>query len=319
MKAHRILLLPLPALLLALAGCELTEVTAAEGEDVLVVEAVLRADHPQQRVLLHHTLQGRTVRGEPGARVAVRTAGGGEVLFREAGPTACISAGPGVRPGRDSLDVQPTCYVSPREAGSWVRPGERYELEVRPRGGGRLRGSTRVPGGFGLLRLPGASRDPDGELSCTLPPGTPLELVWSRAAGSWAYVTEMEVYGLQSALAGRGIESIPDPLQLLGVSVSQSDTTLLVPTEVGVFDRFTYDQELLRAIRDGFPAGVDVRILVAAADRNFVNSVRGGAFNPSGTVQVSSIVGDGVGVFGSLVPRLLRIRVRSGEAASPCL
>jgi hypothetical protein len=38
---------------------------------------------------------------------------------------------------------------------------------------------------------------------------------------------------------------------------------------------------------------------VAAVDRNWVNSARGGSFNPSGQVHVSTVTGDGVGVFGA--------------------
>ena len=41
--------------------------------------------------------------------------------------------------------------------------------------------------------------------------------------------------------------------------------------------------------------------MIAAADRNYVNWVRRGAFNPSGIVRVPSLHGDGTGVFGSVV------------------
>jgi len=94
---------------------------------------------------------------------------------------------------------------------------------------------------------------------------------------------------------------------------------VVVPTEVGVFDRFSYDQQLLRAIQGGFPPDVQVHILVAAADRNFVNGVRGGQFNPSGSVRVPSVVGDGVGVFGSIVPLRLVMDVRGARTSFSCL
>jgi len=58
---------------------------------------------------------------------------------------------------------------------------------------------------------------------------------------------------------------------------------------------------------------------VAAADRNYVNAVRGGGFNPSGPVRVSSVVGDGIGTFGSLVPlRLFVVVGTGGEEVPPC-
>jgi hypothetical protein len=183
-----------------------------------------------------------------------------------------------------------------------------------------VRGTTRVPGSFDLRGLRRALRDQStGERRCFLPPRTEMNLTWTPSSGAWAYLTEMEVYGLRRVLGGSGIETIPDPLRLVGVSVSESDTTVVVPTEVGVFDRFSYDQELLRAIQGGFPPDVQVHVLVAAADRNFVNGVRGGQFNPSGTVRVSSVVGDGVGVFGSIVPLRLVMDVRGGRNNFPCL
>lgn len=314
-----VLLAALPALLAA--GCELTEVTAARGEDLLVVNSLLRTGQPEQHVLLHRTLEGRTVRGEPGARVVVRRESGEEVAFRQAAPSACYVLDRRFSRGEDSLRVGASCYVSPAERGEWVVPGERYELAVVTARGERVRGRTHVPGPYRLTGLAGAEGDGAGRRVCTLPPATPLPLVWTRAAGAWAYVVEMEVYGLPAALSRQGtlIGNVPDPLEMLGVSVSESDTTMVVPTEVGVFDRFSLDQALLRAIRDGFPPGVEVRLTLAAVDRNYVNAVRGGSFNPSGSVRVSSVVGDGVGVFGSLVPQTLRVYVRSGPGWSPCL
>jgi hypothetical protein len=310
----------LAALLLPLAaGCELTEVTAARGEDLLVVESVLRPDHLLQTVLLHRTLEGNTVRGEPGARVVVRTEAGREIVFREGREELCYRVDSRYTRGTDSIRVEATCYLSPRGAGRWVVPGERYELAVVTRRGERVRGSTRLPGAFRLAGLPpGLPVTREQEVSCTLPPDRALPLVWTSARGAWAYLTEVEVYGLRRALAGRGINA-PEPLELTGVSVSEKDTSVVVPTEVGVFDRFALDQELLRAIRDGFPAGVRVQITLAATDRNFVNSVRGGAFNPSGSVHVPSVVGDAVGVFGSLVPHRLLIDVVAGGGGHPCL
>jgi len=313
-----------PALLLAAwpaAGCTLAEVTTTQGEDVLVVESVLRTDRDLQQILLHRTLQGQVVGGAPGAQVAVQRENGARVVFQEAPIEACTSIGRRFRSGEDSLDIRATCYVSPQTGGRWVVAGGRYTLDVATREGERVRGSTQVPASFDLRGLTGAARLRNGDRRCILPPDTPLPLVWSTSAGTWAYLTEMEVRGLRGALAGSGIdlEDIPEPLQLTGVSVSASDTTLLVPAEVGVFERFSYNQDLLRAIQDGFPEGAQVTLVVAATDRNFVNAVRGGAFNPSGNVRISSVVGDGVGVFGSLVARTVQLDVHAGGGSNPCL
>jgi hypothetical protein len=311
----------LGAATLAAAGCELTEVTTADSRDVLVVEAVLRPDRQVQEVLLHRTLKGAIIPGEPDARVRVRTEDGREIPFSPAGLENCLSGDSRLLRGDDTLRVQASCYRSPDgEERSWVVPGRSYDLLVETARGERVRGTTRVPGSFDLRGLRRALRDQStGERRCFLPPRTEMNLTWTPSSGAWAYLTEMEVYGLRRVLGGSGIETIPDPLRLVGVSVSESDTTVVVPTEVGVFDRFSYDQELLRAIQGGFPPDVQVHVLVAAADRNFVNGVRGGQFNPSGSVRVSSVVGDGVGVFGSIVPLRLVMDVRGGRNNFPCL
>jgi hypothetical protein len=128
----------------------------------------------------------------------------------------------------------------------------------------------------------------------------------------------MRVLGLRPILAERGIIDAPDPLDLQGLAVSAEDTTLVLPDEFGVFERFEYDQDVLRALQGGFPDGVDVVLMVAAADRNYVNGVRGGRFNPSGPVRISSVVGDGVGVFGSLVPLYVRIDVHPPDGTASC-
>jgi hypothetical protein len=44
-----------------------------------------------------------------------------------------------------------------------------------------------------------------------------------------------------------------------------------------------------------------------------VNWVRGGSFNPSGTVRVPSISGGGTGVFGSLVTRTVRLHTAGDD------
>ncbi|HEX8431778.1 MAG TPA: hypothetical protein VF625_10835, partial [Longimicrobium sp.] len=117
-------------------------------------------------------------------------------------------------------------------------------------------------------------------------------------------------YNLRTILGAAGQQvDIPDPLELVGLAVSQQDTTIVLPTEFGLFDRFEIDNDALKAIQNGFPAGVVVEVDVAAADRNYVNGVRGGRFNPSGPVRISSVVGDGVGVFGSIVPLYTRAEV----------
>jgi len=59
-------------------------------------------------------------------------------------------------------------------------------------------------------------------------------------------------------------------------------------------------------LRDGVPAEAEARLVLLAADRNYTNAVRGGRFNPSGNVRLTSVVGDAVGLFGSIVPLMIQ-------------
>jgi hypothetical protein len=276
---------------------------------VLVVEGTLRAGEAAQRIILHRGLVDGRSGGAPDARVMVRTPDGEEKVFVLADLEACVDP-PVTGQGIDHLVAGSSCFVWAGDGEvrpySWVLPGGTYELHVETPRGERLRGRTTVPGDFQLWL-------PD---TCTLPPGTQLPLSWSVSSAAWVYLVSMEVRGLRAALEGSGIEDVPDPLELLGLSISERDTTMLVPANVGLFERVRYDAELMRLLQWGFPPGVVVQLTVLSADRNFVNGVRGGAFNPSGSVRVSSVVGDGVGVFGSVVARHMLVFVDQGRQGS---
>lgn len=275
------------ALALLPASCRLADVTIAPSEDVLVVEAILQANHSRQVLLLHRSLDGKVVRGETGARVWLTTASGSEIRFNETGLSACAH-----RLGSasdDSLTVEATCYATPLQVR--IAPGATYELRVVTTGGEELRGRTTVPGTFSF-RTP-LSR------TCALPPRTNLPLVWTPSGGAWSYLSSMEIIGLAGALDSVGIRA-PERLELTGLSISEKDTTLVIPSQFGIFEVGSYESDLLEYLQGGFPPDVSVRATVSAVDRNYVNSVRGGSFNPSGPVRISSIVGDGIGVFGSV-------------------
>ena len=302
-----------------LAGCELDEVTIPAGEDVLIVESILDAGRDEQYVLLHHALNGRIVGGEEGARVRVRRDDGLEVDFAQAPADACTTVDPAYADGEAAVDNRATCYVSPAAAGRWVVPGAGYELRIETADGKRLLGRTTVPGSYEPIGLSAAARRPMGWVGqCVLPPDTPLALEWTVSAGASAYMTHVRIEGLREALEGREIPNIPEVLTLFGVSLTESDTAIVVPAQVGVFERHNYDNDLMLAINDGFPEGVRVRVTLGAMDRNYVNGLRNDTFHPSGPVRVSSIRGDGVGVFESFVPYAFEVEVRSGDGAG-CL
>jgi hypothetical protein len=202
-----------------------------------------------------------------------------------------------------------TCYRSMNERRP-IRPDITYTLRIILADGGVITGSTHVPGAFRLVR--------PAQALCRLAPDQRIEVTWTRSAGAWVYLTESRLGGLRDALRPSGIELDDDPVRFLGVSVSAEDTTLSFPDELGVFDRFDPDlTEALVAIQGGLPPDVDAELVVAAADRNYVNWVRGGQFNPSGNVRVPSLAGDGTGVFGSIaVNRTMMLT--SSVALPPC-
>ena len=293
------------AALALLAACDLTEVTLAEPEDVIVVEGLIQITpvfpEPEFRfrdmtyVLLHRTL-GDEVGSVPEARVRIGLRRSGEVLtLPERGSARpCADSEPVVQEGG-------TCYGPLAELG--LRPGDVVDLRVDLPDGGVIRSATTIPGDFDLLNVP-----EDGE--CILPPRERLDILWSRSPGTWAYVAETSIFGLPEALEREGIEleePVDDPLNLLGLAVSAEDTTVVFPSEFGVFSRGTLERELALLLQEGLPPATSALVGIGAADRNYVNWVRGGNFNPSGRVRVPSVVGDGTGFFGSVVVRAFQL------------
>jgi hypothetical protein len=298
----------LAAALVAAGGCELQELTLAEPEDLVVVEAViqLRGDEGGRvYVVLHRTL-GPGGGDVPGASVRLVRADGGVTVVRQAASTEdCFVDGAGL----DDLPLRGTCYTL--QTPPALAPGSVVRLEIETAEGEALEATTTVPGAFTLRRPSTLSG------SCVLDADTPLELVWARSEGAWAYVAESEIFGLRGALAPLGITVESDPLYLLGLSIAASDTTIVFPTEFGVFDRFDLDRDLAVYLQGGLPPSTVSLTTVAAVDRNWVNWVRGGNFNPSGTVRVPSVRGDGTGFFGSAYVRDLRLLVDPGPDGNP--
>lgn len=269
--------------------------TVAHGEDIVVAEAVLVAGAPRQFLLLHRTLGRPGGVAEHGARVEVRDSAGGVAVLTERPRADCFAE---QQPGADSLFA--ACYGADSVA---IVPGGLYELHIETTDGRVLAATTRVPGAFNL------HRPPAGTVVCSVPPGTTLEIAWSPSDSAWVYLVEASFAGLREALAARGIDVPEGSIRLLGLGLGSEDTTIVFPTEFGIFERFGGLADLLLALRDGAPAGVSAVVTVAAADRNFVNWARSGGFNPSGNVRVPSVRGDGTGSFGSLVRRTFRIEV----------
>jgi hypothetical protein len=285
----RLTLLPV----LGAAACELTEITLAEPEDVLVVEAILRADADVQSLIVHRSFGLGT---PPALDIRVLDEADTEYRFLPAIDTLCL-----VQQDTQAPDLS-HCYAWQGDGGSWVRPGARYRLSIEVEDGRTLTAQTTVPGAFRIVR-PAVAR-------CRLTADRRYTLEWSSSESAWVYIAETRLTGIRRALAGRGVRIEGDPLRLVGLSIGREDTTLVFPAEFGIFDRFEEDvSDALVALQGGLPPEVIADIVVGAADRNYVNWVRGGSFNPSGVVRVPSVFGErATGVFGSVVTDAVEMR-----------
>ena len=276
--------------LAVLAGCDLNEVTIIEIEDVVIAEIYVNlAEDPTEneiRAFLHHTLGAAGVDELPNALIVVRRSDGLTLKLVENQLEACLDSLPTVGSG--------ACFLADPAQTPNLNPGDLLEVEVTLADGGTLYGAARAPSSF---QIEGIST------TCRLDPDTLLPILWSSSDGAWAYVNETSISGLPEALLGEGIEVEEDPLNLLGLSISDQDTTVVFPSEFGIFDRFDLNQDLASRLQHGLPPSTTAEVSITAVEGNFVNWARGGNFNPSGQVRVPSLRGDGVGVFGATVNR----------------
>src|SRR5262245_53594992 len=287
------------------AGCELQEVQLAESENMVIAEVVLRAGAPTQLAWLHRT-RGSAARDPlvENAQIRIGNTAGAEMELIGAPDELCILEREDTEPGTHG-----SCYTSFANALEII-PGQSYKLAITLSDGQTLTGSTTVPADFRVLRPVG--------LACTAAPMKPFEISWTVSPGAWVYAAETSLRGIRAALEPQQIPVNRDPLRLFGLSVSARDTAIVFPGEFGVFDRFDDDlTEALAYLQQGLPPGVIADVVIAAADRNYVNWERGGGFNPSGTIRVPSVHGAGTGVFGSLVPRQFQVRA-DNSTSPPC-
>lgn len=281
-------------------GCELKEITVAEPDDLVVIEAMVqvRPDEGSSVYVILHRTFGPGDGAVRGASVRVVPVDAPGFAAREtAAITPCLVEGVALDPAA----ARGTCYTA--EVAQGVAPGRLVRLEIETAEGERIEAETTVPGPFTFQRPTTLSG------GCTLEADRLLELSWGASEGAWAYVAETEIFGLPAAFAPLGITFEDDPLYLLGLSIGGEDTSIVFPSEFGVFDRFDLDRDVALYLQKGVPPATVSRVTVAAVDRNYTNWVRGGNFNPSGTVRVPSVHGDGTGFFGSAYVRALGLFV----------
>lgn len=279
------------ALVCSLPACELTEVTIVDLAEIFIVEALVTVGEDpgdnSLRVFVHGTSPG----GGPSsgtfddARVTVTQGDASSAPLGLVTVDDCATVLP-----EDALG---SCFAAETSLAATYRAGEALALDVELPDGRRVSGSTTIPGAFQVS---------DFVQTCVLQPNTRLSIEWSRSPGARAYVGEALIVGLGDALDTEGIDA-PDSLYIVGLSISESDTTISFPDQFGVFDRFDLDRELSIRLQRGIPEGVRADIAITALDANQTNWARGGNFNPSGAVRVPSVSGDGSGAFGSAVTR----------------
>jgi hypothetical protein len=310
--SFRLLLAPAAAAVL-LGGCNLVEVVAEEGDDVLVVESVLRTDEARQKLLLHRSLRSQPEEPLAWVRADLIYPDGRERRLEPSPRRFCRAD------GDDGEIAQPLCFTYFAPSEDRILPGESYGLRLETSDGRLIFGRTHVPGELTMVSpSPTLWTERDRAATCWLEPWTLLQLRWGSAAGAWSYIAELEVHGLGAALGEDAPEGLAEPLRLTGLAIGASDTTMVLPADFALFQWGSVPLEVLLLLQRGFPDGVQARLVLSAADRNYVNAVRGGGFNPSGAVRTPSVVGDGTGVFGSLVARSLVIDVAEQAIGPPC-
>ncbi|MBI3982126.1 MAG: hypothetical protein HY337_04395 [Gemmatimonadetes bacterium] len=130
-------LVVLPGSLLALAGCELTEVTVAPGERMVVVQSVVSRTQSRQFAVIEYSSTGEQIGRTP--------IGGAVVTIEHLGPGPCtgrVDTLTETRPAPPAFDIKGVYRgsICPPE------PGARLSLRVETPAGELVRGSTTVPG-----------------------------------------------------------------------------------------------------------------------------------------------------------------------------
>ena len=285
------------------AACELEEITLVDAEDVVVAEVYVNlASDPEDnevRAFLHRTVgTGTSVEDLFDARITIRRSDGLSFLVPGAAVEDCVETAPLLEPG--------ACFLVDDATTTVLSPGDIFELDILLADGGIIFGATQVPGRFDL---------PYPE-TCRLPPDVLMDVRWSRSDRAWAYLNETSIRDLPAALEPEGIEAKDDPLYLLGLSVADSDTSIVFPSQFGVFNRLDLDQDVALRLQRGLPAGSRAQISITAVDRNYVNWARGGNFNPSGQVRIASLRGAGTGVFGATYGHTFQVLSRAAPLLS---
>lgn len=297
-----------------LCSCELNTVTLTEPDNLLVTEIYVQVSDQSPRgnaiAFIHNTLGATGNVQLAGADITLTSRGQSVRLTEFSDAEECLDV-------VALNNVSGKCFKEDELPLGFVIPGGVIEANVDAGQLGNFTGKTTIPGDF-YFRVPGSETD-----RCFLEHSRALEIEWTSSMGAWAYVGETLIFGLPQALEVLNIDSeIESPLLLLGLSISSTDTTMVFPSEFGIFDRYSLDREVSVLLQDGIPENTWAEVFISAADRNYVNWVRESSFSPSGTARIPSLYGEGgTGVIASYIRRgftLVTVRPSAEDSLVPC-
>ena len=274
----------LPVLAILLSACELTEVTIAEGDPRVIVQAVLSAGADEQFVIVERSLTGEvpanwTADAVPPGEPRIPITGATVTLVHE-GPSSCAAA---------------TDTLTPREAGSGVyvtstfcalEPQDRVRLTVVTPDGDVVTGTTTVPGARSVsVRLATDSASAVGQV---------LELDRERDT------IRVGVDAILARAMQLEVRWRDDPDEVAVFLVSDS-LGLALPGDL--FNPFEGDSG-----KPVFEVGVEYSLTVAVTDTNYYDFVRSRSDPFTGRGFLNHLEG-GIGVFGSVAAYTYYLRV----------
>lgn len=261
------------------AGCDLTEVTVPTGEQVVVVQAIMRPDQDIQSVFVEYSLAGQRDLASGGRRLAIN------------GAVVTVTNHTRSRPGCTG----PIQFINiDRDAGRYASPagcpmletGDALELNVRTREGEEVTGTMNVPGMRGMIVT----------LNDT-----------ALASGTGQFRLNRDNDTLRFNVergSGRGLLVELQPL--IGLVNFGSRTSFFVDTmSLRLFGNLSFDFD--DAADPLFRAGRFTTVSVGIMDENFFRffQTRNDPFTGRG---FDNRLEGGLGVFGGLDPRFFRVR-----------
>ena len=283
-------------------GCELEEVVVPSPPPIVVVQAVLRPDQPQQWVLVERTYTGTENAGDApfipgGYPVGVPVEGAHVTLANlsypgdPCGPTVTLAEGAGP-PGRTQAGV----YWSPATCPT-MRPNDTLELRIES-DDDVVTGRTVIPGTNGMVL-----RTADDSVTMPGP-----ELTFNRDVDTLvAEVDPIAGRVVTIEVRERVYDERPELVSATSTQLFVDSTALTLPGDLQ--NLFEADfEEPGEFVPDLFNAGRRHTVTLAYADQNFYDYLRSANFPLTGRGFISSVEG-GFGFFGSLTAEQNDLRV----------